>query len=274
MEYLARTPPPPLDAFIERIWYCALTPPPGLERVLPGGTVDLVVNLAEDEIRIGDPSNPASMRVLPGAVVGGTHTRSFLVDPRQRASVFGVHFKPGKSMPFLGISPAEIVDAYVSLGDLWGCDGRNLRERLLEARSPTEQFRQIEDSLLRRLRRARPVHPAAAAAVDVFRAAGNNVRVATVAAAVGLSRRGLVDVFTREVGLAPKLYARLQRFHRTKARIAALGGDPSWAALAVDCGYCDQSHMIREFVDFAGISPARYLCGRGDETRFDHWVHA
>jgi AraC-like DNA-binding protein len=273
MEYLARIPPPPLDAFIQRIWYCAVAPPPGLERVLPGGAVDLIVNLAEDEVRIGDPASPASLRVLPGAVIGGTHTRSFLVDPRQRASVIGVHFKPGKAMPFLGISPSEIVDAHVSLGDLWGGDGRNLRERLLDARSPGERFRRIEEVLLQRLRRARPVHPAADAAVDAFRAGGSDVRVADVAAAVGLSRRGFVDVFTREVGLTPKLYARLQRFHHTKARIAALGGPPSWAAFAVDCGYFDQSHMIRDFVDFSGISPVRYLRGRTDETRFDHWVH-
>lgn len=273
MEYLARIPPPPLDAFIQRIWYCAVAPPPGLERVLPGGAVDLIVNLAEDEVRIGDPASPASLRVLPGAVVGGTHTRSFLVDPRQRASVIGVHFKPGKAMPFLCISPSEIVDAHVSLGDLWGGEGRNLRERLLDARSPGERFRRFEEVLLQRLRRARPVHPAADAAVDAFRAGGNDVRVADVAAAVGLSRRGFVDVFTREVGLTPKLYARLQRFHHTKARIAALGGPPSWAAFAVDCGYFDQSHMIRDFVDFSGISPVRYLRGRTDETRFDHWVH-
>jgi AraC-like DNA-binding protein len=274
MEYLARTPSPPLDAYVKRLWYCSGALPPGSERVLPGGSVDLVVNLAEDEIRIGDPADPASVRPHPGAVVGGTYTRSFLIDPPQRASIIGVHFQPGRAFPFLGVSPAEIVDAHVPLGDLWGCDGRNLRERLLEAGSPSERFRLVESALLQRLRRARPGHPAARAAVDAFGAGDHDVRVADVATLVGLSPRRFVQVFTSEVGLSPKLYARLQRFHRAKARIAALGEPPSWSGFAVDCGYFDQSHMIRDFVGFSGISPGSYLRRRTDETRFDHWIHA
>jgi hypothetical protein len=48
MEYVGRTPAPPLDRYIERIWYCSDAPLHASERVLPGGgTLDLVVNLAE-----------------------------------------------------------------------------------------------------------------------------------------------------------------------------------------------------------------------------------
>jgi methylphosphotriester-DNA--protein-cysteine methyltransferase len=98
--------------------------------------------------------------------------------------------------------------------------------------------------------------------------------VAQVATAVGLSHRRFVELFAREVGLTPKLYARLQRFHRVKQRIATLAGPPSWATFAIDCGYCDQSHMIRDFVEFSSMSPASYLRCRDDETLFDHVVHA
>jgi AraC-like DNA-binding protein len=275
MEYFGRTPSPPLDRFIERIWYCSDVPPHARERVLPGGgTIDLVVNLAEDEIRICDPDNPGLVRVCSGAVVRGTSTRSFVIDSRLRASMVGAHFKPGGAFPFLGISPSEIVDAHVQIDDLWGCDGRNLREQLLEAGSPSERLRLLEAALLRRLLRARPGHPAARAALDAFRAGGNDVRVADVATVVGLSRRRFIEVFEREVGLTPKLYARLQRFHLVKQRIATLGEPPSWAAFALACGYFDQSHMIRDFVEFSGMSPPSYLQGRTGETMFDHVIHA
>jgi AraC-like DNA-binding protein len=275
MEYIGRTPSPPLDTFVERIWYCSDAPPQARERVLPGGgTVDLVVNLVEDEIRIYDPANPGSVRACSGAVVRGTSTRSFLIDSRLRASMVGVHFRPGGAFPFLGISPSEIVDAHVQLDDLWGCSGRNLREQLIEADSPSERLRLVEAALLWRLRRARPGHPAARAALDAFRTGGDDVRVAEVAVVVGLSHRRFIQVFEREVGLTPKLYARLQRFHRVKQRIATLGEPLSWAAFALACGYFDQSHMIRDFVEFSGMSPASYLRGRTDETMFDHLVHA
>lgn len=275
IEYLGRTPPPPLDAFIERIWYCSAASPHARERVLPGGgALDLVINLAEDEIRIYDRDDPGSVRAHSGAVISGTHTRSYLIDPRQRASVVGVHFRPGGATPFLGISPSEIVDAHVEIGDLWGCGGRSLREQLIEAGSAGARFRILEAALLQRLRCARPGHPATRAALAAFHARGDDARVADVAAVVGLSRRRFIEVFEREVGLTPKLYARIQRFHRVKQRIAALGAPPSWATFALACGYFDQSHMIREFVGFAGMSPAAYDRCRTGETMFDHLVHA
>jgi len=273
MEYLGRTPAPPLDAFIERIWYCSDVPSHARERVVPGGNVALVFNLAEDEMRSYDPDGPEAALARSGAVVRGTATRSVLIDPRVRASLLGVHFRPGAAFPFLGISPSEIVDTQVQLDDVWGCNGRHLRDQLREASSASERFRIVEAALLGRLRRARPGHPAARAAVHAFRAGGNAVRVADVATLVGLSHRGFVEVFKREVGLTPKLYARIQRFHRVKERIAALGEPASWAAFAIECGYFDQSHMIRDFVGFSGISPSSYLRSRTGETMFDHVVH-
>lgn len=276
MQYLGRVPAPPLDAFVERIWYCSGVPPHTRERVLPsGGAIGLAVTLVEDEVRIEDPANAGTLRIRSGAIVSGAHTRSFMIDARQRASVIGVHFRPGGAFPFLGISPCEIVDAHVALGDLWGGDGRTLREQLLEAHTPSERFRLVEAALLRRLRSARPGHPATRAALAAFRTGGNVVRVADVAAAVGLSRRRFIEVFEREVGLTPKLYARLQRFHSVKQRIAVLGAPPPcWATFAVGCGYFDQSHMLRDFVEFSGMSPAGYLRSRAEETQFDHLVHA
>jgi AraC-like DNA-binding protein len=243
--------------------------------VLPGGgAIDLIVNLVEGDFRIDDPENPGLWRDYSGATVRGATTRSFLIDSKQRASMVGVHFRPGGAFPFLGISPSEIVDAHVQLEDLWGCSGRNLREQLLEARSPSERIRLVEAALLGRLRRARAGHPGARAALAAFRAGGNAVRVADVATLVGLSRRRFIDVFEREVGLTPKLYVRLQRFHCVKQRIAALGEPASWATFALDCGYFDQSHMLRDFVEFSGTSPAGYLRNRTGETMFDHMVHA
>lgn len=275
MEYFGRTPSPPLDAFVERIWYCADTPAHVRERVLPGGgTLGLAINLVEAELQIYDPVDAGLVRARGSALVAGATTRSYLYDPRQRASVLGVHFRPGGAFPFLAISPSEIVDTHVPLEDLWGSGARNLRERLLEARSPSERLRLMEAALLVRLRQARPGHPAVRAAVAALRDGGNGARVAEVAAAVGLSRRRFIEVFEREVGLTPKLYARLQRFHVVKQRIATRGGPASWATFAVECGYFDQSHMLRDFVEFSSMSPASYLLGRADETLFDHVVHA
>jgi methylphosphotriester-DNA--protein-cysteine methyltransferase len=152
--------------------------------------------------------------------------------------------------------------------------GRHLREQLLEVQAPSARIQVLENLLLARLRRARAGHPAVRVAVSALGASGNGARVAEVASSVGLSHRRFVELFEREVGLAPKLYARLQRFHAVKACLAQLDRPPEWATFALVWGYCDQSHMIRDFVAFSDLTPASYLRGRSGETRFEQMVHA
>src|SRR5215510_6018027 len=71
-------------------------------------------------------------------------------------------------------------------------------------------------------------------------------------------RRRFIQVFKAEVGITPKLFSRIQRFQQTRTFIQH---NPSinWADLAVDFGYFDQSHFIREFLEFSGLSPTDYI---------------
>ncbi len=62
MNFHHRVPRPPLDAFVESIWVCRNEPgPQALERILPSGAAQLIVNLKEDQTRLYDPERPASM---------------------------------------------------------------------------------------------------------------------------------------------------------------------------------------------------------------------
>lgn len=102
-------------------------------------------------------------------------------------------------------------------------------------------------------------------AVAALEGSGGSVRVEALAAALGVSRQYLAAQFRDHVGLQPKLFARICRFRA--ARNAALAKGPGrhghdWAALALDSGYFDQSHLIRDFHDFAGTSPDGHLGNR------------
>src|SRR5262249_51282116 len=83
-------------------------------------------------------------------------------------------------------------------------------------------------------------------------------RVREAAKYLSLSQRRFIQVFKAEVGLTPKLFSRIQRFQRIRSFIQR---NPSinWADLAVDLGYFDQSHLIREFLEFSGLSPTDYV---------------
>jgi AraC-like DNA-binding protein len=63
------------------------------------------------------------------------------------------------------------------------------------------------------------------------------------------------------VGVTPKLFLRIVRFERMLMGVF-LRTDVDWCKVALRYGYVDQSHMIREFQDFAGMTPSVYFANR------------
>ena len=257
MFYRSHAPAPPLGDFVEQFWLCSGTPAHRRARLLPNGTIELVFNLCDDEIRFHDSTRPDLCRRHSGAVVSGAYGGFFVSDHAQHASIVGVHFRPGGAFPFLGVPAGQLADTHVDLEALWGRPAAELRERLCAAATPAERFSLLEQTLAARLDRTTDRHGAVPVALDAFERTGTGVRVRDVARRVGLSQRRFIQVFAAEVGLTPKLYGRVRRFQRALALVRAVPA-PDWAQLAVECGYFDQSHLIRDFRAFAGLTPEEY----------------
>ncbi|HVK09930.1 MAG TPA: AraC family transcriptional regulator [Gemmataceae bacterium] len=263
MFYRCHRPAPPLAEFIEWFWYCADVPTYDRVRILPSGTVELVVNLRDDEVLLEGPVR----RRLSGAVVSGTYGGFLVVDPMQHASMIGVHFRPGGAAPFLGAAPGDLTDAHADLAGLWGRSAVELRERLCAARTPEGRFAVLERMLAARLARAPGRHRAVPAAVAALERP--EARVREVAAETGLSQRRFIRVFAAEVGLTPKLYGRVRRFQRARGLVRP-GSPPDWARIAAECGYFDQAHLIRDFQAFAGFSPGEFVRQLGGRVMPNH----
>jgi AraC-like DNA-binding protein len=172
--------------------------------------------------------------------------------------MIGVHFKPGGAFPFLGLPAGDLADTHVDLETLWGPAAGRLRERLCEARISGERFQLLQEALLSRLCHGVEQHYAVSAALEMFGKNQPGPRVREAAEYLALSQRRFIQVFKAEVGMTPKLFSRIQRFQQTRTFIQH---NPSinWADLAVDLGYFDQSHFIREFLEFSGLSPTDYI---------------
>jgi AraC-like DNA-binding protein len=147
----------------------------------------------------------------------------------------------------------------VSWDDLWRRDAARLRDAVLEAQSHQAKLRALEQFLLARLT-ARP-NAAVQYALTQFQRASRAASIAAIVEHTGLSSRRFIASFRDEVGLTPKLFTRVCRFQRA---LAALQGrnQVDWADTAIACGYFDQAHMIHDFREFAGVSPAVYLRNR------------
>jgi AraC-like DNA-binding protein len=259
MLFQSYAPAPPLSEFVEDFWlYDDYIQPHFKERILPCGTMELVINLRDNEFRIYDATQPEGFKRFSGAMLSGTYAGFFVIDTEEDASVLGVHFRPGGAFPFLGLPAGELCDAHVDLETLWGRSAVDLRERLCVASTPLQRFHHMENALLDHLFRPPEHHYAVSIALGAIERSDVAPTVREIARSIGLSERRFIQVFTAEVGLTPKVFYRVQRFHRILACVQQ-NIAPDWSRLAVECGYYDQSHLIRDFVAFSGFSPADYL---------------
>ena len=147
-------PPAPLSAYVDLFWYYAgFVREHAKERLLPTGTVELVINLHEDEVRTYDPDDTDICHRLPGSVVVGVHSRYFVLDTSEQNDVIGIHFKPGGAYRFLAPPADAFRNAHVDLQAVWGPLAVEVRERLLEAATTEAKFALLEQALLSRLDR-------------------------------------------------------------------------------------------------------------------------
>ena len=265
MRYCVRKPDPPLCSVVDHLWYLCDAPGHSRERVVPTGTLELVINLAEDELRIYDAVGEGCRR-FRGAIVSGCYGRPFAIDTREHASVMGVHFRPGGAAGLLGAPPGELADAHVGLEQLWPKDATSLRERLCAAPGLEQRFQILESALLARVGAAsrRGTVRAALPRLDQ-----PGVQVGAVARSLGLSRRRFIEIFTEDVGMTPKRYSRVRRFQRALA-LAMQSPCPTWTHVALECGYFDQAHLCRDWMELSGFSPGEFRALRGTRVKDNH----
>ena len=107
-------------------------------------------------------------------------------------------------------------------------------------------------------------------ALECIMRSRGQVSVEDLATLMGRSRRSLELAFQREVGTSPKMYCRITRFRSIVDAVSIDGPSADWVQLALDSGFFDQSHLIRDFRRFAGAAPTSFLA---QQTAFAHSVN-
>lgn len=256
-------PAEPLRVFIDFYWTVRWDRrglPPRLAETLPHPCVHWVTELGESAIH---------------GVARGRFTR--LLEGKGR--VFGVRFRPGGFFPFVGRPVSGLTGRSLSLAAVFGEPGRRIERALIDldqaaARAPDpadgapspdqlayETMMELTDRfLLERLPERDPRAEAVTGIVAAIAETPGITRVEEVAERYGTTVRSLQRLFSRFVGVSPKWVIKRYRLHEAVERMDA-GAPVQWSRLALDLGYFDQAHFIKDFKALVGRSPGEYLSG-------------
>ena len=214
--------------------------------VVPYPAVTVGIDLGDGPLLVGQVSSGQQR----GSVVAGLSHLGSQVRGRD-IECLQVRLSPLVARAMLGASQ-ELSGTVVALDDLWGRDAPRIEEQLRVVPSWDDRFAIAQDALERRLEAGSTPDPEVAFAWGVILRSRGLVRVERLALDVAWSRKRLWSRFRSQIGLTPKLAAELVRFDHAVHRLAA---GHSAARVAAETGYADQSHLNREVMTFAGVTP-------------------
>jgi AraC-like DNA-binding protein len=203
---------------------------------LPSGRTSLVIRQIERE---GD------------AWVFGPRTRALLKTAAGHARAIIVRFRPGWSLPVLGVAASTLTDRMIPLEHIWA--DRGSCTELVAARSVDEVRARLAHVIASR----DVAEPSTAhlARRSIRRFEAGEAGVGHVAKELGVTARHLHRAFVHHVGTGPKEFVRAIRLQRALRQQAS---SDDWSRIAIDAGYYDQAHLIGDFRDLVGLTPAAY----------------
>lgn len=251
---MARPPKPPLDSYIEILWFHEIPGYQGRELILPSSHIELIVNLGEPH-KVFRDTELRKFEWQPDAWLAGMQTK-FLAIESTSSYMIGARFKPGGAHVLLGPQVDSYTDQVLGLEKLWP-EAAGLRAAVISADTNEERFNVFEEFLLAQLRPEAASYALVREAIERLQASRGQAAIQDLSEGLGVSNKHLGEEFRALVGIRPKQYARMLRFSMALAEL-----DPSqpvdWNQLAHKAEFYDQAHFINEFKAFTGLTPTEY----------------
>lgn len=257
-DYRVRVPAAPIDRFVESIWYARGTVPYTREKIAPTGSTVAVFVLGDPII--ATPSDGAAAPVVADrGFLLGPHDGPTLNEPTGETFAVGIVGTPVGCEAVFGLCPADIAGGAVQLEAAWPA-AATVGQALREVEDPDDMLALVEDVITKSCNTEIPGLDLCEQAIRLIEA--EPVRpIGAVADELGVSHGHLDRLFTRVVGLSPRVLARLIRMRALLGRID-IRHDVGWSDYAAELGWYDQAHLIRDFKRHTGVTPSVYLAAQ------------
>ena len=234
-------------------------------RVYPQNYTEIWLHFAQ----IPGARNAQQDIILPSMSIIGPNSKPIEYHFRGKTDSIHIAFRLGGDVPFLTYSPIDYDANPIALADVLPLN-RIQQLHDLEGLAPIERIVRLELLLSTWFNNLRVLSRRTKHGLCLIDTSHGNIKVADVASSLNLSERQTLRSFKMETGLTPKSIARMYRFCGTIRHINQ-EQKPSISAIAYEHGYTDQSRLIRDFVQFSGITPSQFLARRSLSGLHQEW---
>ncbi|WP_186843690.1 helix-turn-helix domain-containing protein [Acetobacterium tundrae] len=212
--------------------------------IVPDGTVDIVFRCGQDHVDA----------TCYGAVLK-MHSIDYAASFHLDDTIFGIRFLPGKAFLPKGYPIGSLTETSIPLLEI--CKDQTMMEGITKSTDFKEQIQLFLNSYIPDYQNyySPGTRPFSYCMVDKITKVVGIINVNELSQSVGYTPRYINRLFNNEIGLPPKTFSKIIRFQNV---LLALGKDQHISTIAADMGYYDQSHLLKEFKQFTGISPLNY----------------
>ncbi|MGH6657880.1 MAG: helix-turn-helix domain-containing protein [Actinocrinis sp.] len=230
--------------------------PPQRLVVLPGLAVRVMISVNGVAVRVADATVDPPLWTGSTAVAFGARTRAALASADRELMCLQILLAPWAAFRVFGVPRNDLGGVAADLAAPGGAALRAVVARLDHATGWEQRFAIAGAELSRRCIHGQAAAPVVVKALETLRHSGGRISVQALATICGCSQRLLERRFGEQVGASPKAVARVVRLRRA---VGLLARGLAVGDVAVECGYCDQAHLTREFTAMVGSPPARFV---------------
>jgi len=220
----------------------------------------LILNFGSPYL-VADPGQPITKAGIYGSFAAGLSDVSAIAQSLGPALALQVNFTPAGAYAFYGCAMSGLTNQVIAFESLLGADANRLVDKLHTQTRWEDRFAILDNAIWERISKTAPVSKSVAWAFHELRRTDGAMPIGQLSDKLGCSPRRLIAEFQDQIGLAPKKIARIMRFERVMQQTEKCE-TICWGEIALECGYYDQSHFIRDFTAFSGITPQEFLAMR------------
>jgi len=236
------------------------------DKLLPDGGIYLIINMLEKPEKLYRDEKLSSYEVFSGCFISGQH-KHFIFIEAEHSSNMAVKFKLGGAAPFFDFPISVLNNKVQQLESLLGDKITHVRQEIIHEKKVSKKFDLIEEFFLKIIRKDFIHNDKFYHMLDLLSASPELLSIRQLAEKTGVTQKHLISLFHKQVGLGPKALSRIFRFQKVIMELEK-NKKADWMQIAVDCGYYDQAHFIRDFYAFSGIRPSAYPEQKGDYVNY------